>query len=99
MFRSQGADRELLPEPFVDGGAERLNQIAGQGFAAKAGPVVKAEQRVEAGAELFELVRPDRLMVEALAYDPAIGAAMAEPERTVICFSGDGSILMNLRDM
>ena len=50
MFRSQGADRELLPEPFVDGGAERLNQIAGQGFAAKAGPVVKAEQRVEAGA-------------------------------------------------
>ena len=37
---------------------------------------VLAGQRVEAGAELFELVRPDRLMVEALAYDPAIGAAM-----------------------
>lgn len=39
--------------------------------------LVLAGQRVEAGAELFELVRPDRLMVEALAYDPAIGAAMA----------------------
>ena len=29
-------------------------------------------QRVEAGAELFEVLRPDRLMVEALAYDPAL---------------------------
>ena len=29
----------------------------------------------------------------------AIGAAMAEPERTVICFSGDGSILMNLQEL
>lgn len=38
--------------------------------------LVLAGQRVEAGAELFELIRPDRLMVEALAYDPAIGAAM-----------------------
>lgn len=38
--------------------------------------LVLAGQRVEAGAELFELVRPDRLMVEALAYDPAIGAAI-----------------------
>lgn len=29
-------------------------------------------QRVEAGAELFQVLRPDRLMVEALAYDPAV---------------------------
>ena len=29
----------------------------------------------------------------------AIGAAMAQPERTVICFSGDGSILMNLQEL
>src|SRR5437868_8416216 len=28
----------------------------------------------------------------------AIGAALAEPERTVVCFSGDGSILMNLQE-
>ena len=28
----------------------------------------------------------------------AIGAALAEPERTVICFSGDGSILMNIQE-
>ncbi len=29
----------------------------------------------------------------------AIGAALAEPERTVICFTGDGSILMNVQEM
>lgn len=28
----------------------------------------------------------------------AIGAALAEPERTVVCFSGDGSILMNIQE-
>jgi acetolactate synthase-1/2/3 large subunit len=28
----------------------------------------------------------------------AIGAALAHPERTVVCFSGDGSILMNLQE-
>jgi acetolactate synthase-1/2/3 large subunit len=29
----------------------------------------------------------------------AIGAAMAEPERTVVCFTGDGSILMNVQEL
>ena len=29
----------------------------------------------------------------------AIGAALAEPQRTVVCFSGDGSILMNLQEL
>ena len=28
-----------------------------------------------------------------------IGAALAYPERTVICFSGDGSILMNIQEL
>ncbi len=28
----------------------------------------------------------------------AIGAALAEPQRTVVCFSGDGSILMNVQE-
>ena len=28
----------------------------------------------------------------------AIGAALAEPARTVVCFSGDGSILMNVQE-
>lgn len=29
----------------------------------------------------------------------AIGAALAEPDRTVVCFSGDGSLLMNIQDL
>ena len=28
----------------------------------------------------------------------AIGAALAAPERTVVCFSGDGSLMMNLQE-
>jgi acetolactate synthase-1/2/3 large subunit len=29
----------------------------------------------------------------------AIGAALSEPDRTIICFSGDGSILMNIQEL
>lgn len=29
----------------------------------------------------------------------ALGAAMAEPERTVVCFSGDGSFQMNIQEL
>ncbi len=29
----------------------------------------------------------------------AIGAAIAAPDRTVVCFSGDGSVLMNLQEL
>ena len=29
----------------------------------------------------------------------AIGAALAQPERTVLCFSGDGSLMMNIQEL
>jgi acetolactate synthase-1/2/3 large subunit len=29
----------------------------------------------------------------------AIGAALAEPQRTVVCFTGDGSLLMNIQEL
>lgn len=29
----------------------------------------------------------------------ALGAALAEPDRTVVCFSGDGSLLMNIQEL
>ncbi|MEY2631930.1 MAG: hypothetical protein RIR00_584 [Pseudomonadota bacterium] len=29
----------------------------------------------------------------------ALGAALAEPQRTVLCFTGDGSILMNIQEL
>src|SRR5690606_12956572 len=28
----------------------------------------------------------------------AMGAALAEPDRTVVCFSGDGSLMMNVQE-
>jgi acetolactate synthase-1/2/3 large subunit len=32
-------------------------------------------------------------------FPAAIGAALAEPDRTVVCFSGDGSLKMNIQEM
>lgn len=32
-------------------------------------------------------------------FPAAIGAALAQPERTVVCFSGDGSLQMNIQEM
>lgn len=29
----------------------------------------------------------------------ALGAALAEPDNTVVCFSGDGSLLMNIQEL
>ena len=29
----------------------------------------------------------------------AIGAALAKPDRTMVCFSGDGSLLMNIQEL
>jgi acetolactate synthase-1/2/3 large subunit len=32
-------------------------------------------------------------------FPAAIGAALAAPDRTVVCFSGDGSLKMNIQEM
>lgn len=32
-------------------------------------------------------------------FPTAIGAALAKPDRTVVCFSGDGSFLMNIQEL
>ncbi|WP_249939256.1 thiamine pyrophosphate-dependent enzyme, partial [Escherichia coli] len=29
----------------------------------------------------------------------AIGAALAKPEKTIVCFSGDGSLMMNIQEL
>ena len=36
-----------------------------------------------------------------MGYDlpSAIGAAMAEPDRTIVCIVGDGSFLMNIQEL
>ncbi|HEX7081684.1 MAG TPA: acetolactate synthase large subunit [Gammaproteobacteria bacterium] len=56
-------------------------------------------------AQSFPFARPRQWLTSGglgtmgFGLPAAIGAALAEPERKVVCFSGDGSILMNLQEL
>lgn len=56
-------------------------------------------------AQAFPFRRPRQLLTSGglgtmgLGLPAAIGAALACPERTVVCFSGDGSLLMNIQEL
>ncbi|MEJ2564998.1 MAG: acetolactate synthase large subunit [Gammaproteobacteria bacterium] len=56
-------------------------------------------------AQVYPLRRPRQwlssggLGTMGFGLPAAIGAALAEPWRTVVCFSGDGSILMNMQEL
>lgn len=55
-------------------------------------------------AQAFPLTRPRQWLTSGglgtmgFGVPAAIGAALAFPERTVVCFSGDGSLLMNIQE-
>lgn len=56
-------------------------------------------------AQAYPFRRPRQLLTSGglgtmgFGLPTAIGAALARPERTVICFSGDGSLLMNIQEL
>lgn len=56
-------------------------------------------------AQAYPLSRPRQWLTSGglgtmgFGVPAAIGAALAEPQRTVVCFSGDGSILMNIQEL
>ncbi|MET0534028.1 MAG: biosynthetic-type acetolactate synthase large subunit [Steroidobacter sp.] len=56
-------------------------------------------------AQRFPFVRPDRWLTSGglgtmgFGLPAAIGAALAEPDATTICFTGDGSLLMNVQEL
>lgn len=56
-------------------------------------------------AQAYPLRRPRQWMTSGglgtmgFGLPVAIGAALAEPERTVVCFSGDGSLKMNIQEL
>jgi len=56
-------------------------------------------------AQAFPFARPRQWLTSGglgtmgFGLPAAIGAALAEPERTVVCFTGDGSLLMNLQEL
>ncbi|GAA5161308.1 acetolactate synthase large subunit [Viridibacterium curvum] len=55
-------------------------------------------------AQAYPLRRPRQLLTSGglgtmgFGMPTALGAAIAEPERTVVCFSGDGSLKMNIQE-
>ena len=56
-------------------------------------------------AQAYPLSRPRQWLTSGglgtmgFGLPAAIGAALAEPERKVLCFSGDGSLMMNIQEM
>jgi acetolactate synthase-1/2/3 large subunit len=56
-------------------------------------------------AQVYPFRRPRQLLTSGglgtmgFGLPAAIGAALACPERTVLCFSGDGSLLMNIQEL
>lgn len=56
-------------------------------------------------AQAFPFSRPRQLLTSGglgtmgFGLPAAIGAALAMPDRTVVCFSGDGSLLMNIQEL
>jgi acetolactate synthase-1/2/3 large subunit len=56
-------------------------------------------------AQAYPFSRPRQLLTSGglgtmgFGVPAAIGAALAQPQRSVVCFSGDGSILMNIQEL
>lgn len=55
-------------------------------------------------AQAYPLNRPRQYDLQWAGHDgfglpAAIGAALANPDRKVLCFSGDGSLMMNIQEM
>lgn len=56
-------------------------------------------------AQIYPFIRPRQWLTSGglgtmgFGLPAAIGAALAAPDKTVICFTGDGSILLNIQEM
>lgn len=56
-------------------------------------------------AQVYPFRRPRQLLTSGglgtmgFGMPAAIGASLAKPDRTVVCFSGDGSLLMNIQEL
>ena len=56
-------------------------------------------------AQAYPLCRPRQWLTSGglgtmgFGLPAAIGAALAEPSRKIVCFTGDGSIMMNIQEM
>ncbi len=91
-----GADNPLRPYGIIRAAAALLPEDAivttdvgqHQMWAAQAYPLKEPRQWLTSGG----------LGTMGFGLPAAIGAALARPERTVVCFTGDGSLLMNIQE-
>lgn len=96
-FKMQDADNPLAHYGLVKAVAAQVDDSAiittdvgqHQMWVAQAYPLRRPRQWLTSGG----------LGTMGFGLPAAIGAALAQPERTVICFSGDGSLMMNIQEM
>lgn len=96
-FITPGAEDPLMPYGLIRKIAEIVDDQAiiatdvgkHQMWVAQAYPFRRARQLLTSGG----------LGTMGFGLPAAIGASLANPQRTVICFSGDGSILMNIQEL
>jgi acetolactate synthase-1/2/3 large subunit len=96
-LRMPGVDDPRTPYGLIRAVAENLSDDAivatdvgqHQMWVAQAYPLRRPRQFLSSGG----------LGTMGFGLPAAIGAALARPERTVVCFSGDGSLLMNLQEL
>ncbi len=96
-FSMPGADNPLTPYGLISAAAACVDDEAiittdvgqHQMWVAQAYPLNRPRQWLTSGG----------LGTMGFGLPAAVGAALAEPQRKVLCFSGDGSILMNIQEM
>ena len=96
-----------LAMPGADDPCEPYGIIRSVAALAEAGAVITSDvgQHQMWAAQAFPFTWPRQWLTSGglgtmgFGLPAAIGAALALPERAVICFSGDGSLLMNLQEL
>ncbi|TNV20723.1 acetolactate synthase large subunit [Buttiauxella sp. B2] len=96
-FNMPGVDNPLTPYGLINAAAACVDDNAiittdvgqHQMWVAQAYPLNRPRQWLTSGG----------LGTMGFGLPAAVGAALAEPTRKVLCFSGDGSIMMNIQEM
>ncbi|MET0066961.1 MAG: acetolactate synthase large subunit [Candidatus Thiodiazotropha sp.] len=100
--------RHRYPEPLWGASLERPQDLirrVGQEMGPDAVVVTDVGQHQMWTAQVYPFSRPRQWLTSGglgtmgFGLPAAIGAALAEPQRPVVCFSGDGSILMNIQEL
>ena len=99
-LRLPGIDDARTPYGLIRAVADGLDEFGDQAIIA-----TDVGQHQMWVAQAYPLRRPRQWLTSGglgtmgFGLPAAIGASLAQPERTVVCFSGDGSILMNVQEL